>query len=102
MMRSTGVPFGPASSGKKTRVAAPSAPMPMAPLQPSPLGMAPLGLAPPLGGGVEAQIAMPMGPPAKSRTGLYIGAGIAVAAIAIAGAIVVTSRQPPPLPGATE
>jgi predicted Zn finger-like uncharacterized protein len=77
-----------------TAAAEPSAaPMQMAPLAPSPLGMAPpLGLAP-LGGGVEAQIAMP--PQTKSRTGIYIGAGIAIAAVAIAAAIIVTNKQPP-------
>jgi predicted Zn finger-like uncharacterized protein len=75
---------------------------PIAPLTPSPLGMAPpLGLAPPLGGGVEAQIAMPTAMPQKSRTGLFIGGGIAVAALLIAGAIVATSSKPEPPPAPT-
>lgn len=68
---------------------------------PAPLGIAPLGMAAPLGtplgsglGGVEAQIA----PPAKSKTGLFIGGGIAVAAIAIAIAIVaVSGKEPAPV-----
>lgn len=62
-------------------------------LAPSPLGMAPpLGLAPPMGG-VEAHYAAPQ---KSSKTGLFIGGGIAVAAIAIAIAVVVTSQKPPP------
>lgn len=74
---------------------------PIAQLTPAPLGMAPpLGFAPPLGGGVEAQIMAPM-PQQKSRTGLFIGGGIAFAAIAIAVAIVVVSKgTPPPAPTA--
>ncbi len=76
-----------------TAAAEPAAAAPM--MGPSPLGMAPpLGLAPPIGG-VEAQIPMPQ---QRSRTGLYIGGGIAVAAVAIAVAIVVTSMKPPPPP----
>jgi predicted Zn finger-like uncharacterized protein len=71
------------------------------PLTPAPLGMAPpLGLAPPLGGGVEAQIAAPTAQPSKSKTGIFIGAGIAVAAIVIAGAIIITRQPPPPAPTA--
>jgi predicted Zn finger-like uncharacterized protein len=63
-------------------------------LSPSPLGMAPpLGLAPPMGG-VEAHYAQ--APQKSSKTGLFIGGGIAVAAIAIAIAVVVSSQKPPP------
>jgi predicted Zn finger-like uncharacterized protein len=74
-----------------TAASEPQAPSPI--LAPAPLGMAPpLGLAPPMGG-VEAQYPVPQ---QKSKTGLFIGGGIAVAAVAIAIAIVMTSQKPPP------
>ncbi|MCC6216619.1 MAG: zinc-ribbon domain-containing protein [Polyangiaceae bacterium] len=66
-----------------------------APLGIAPLGMAaPLGLAPPLGGG--ASDAQANAPQKSSKMGLYVGGGIAVAAIAIAGALVATSGKAPP------
>lgn len=75
-----------------TAASEPQAAAPM--LSPAPLGMAPpLGLAPPMGG-VEAHYAM--APQKSSKTGLFIGGGIAVAAIAIAIAVVVSSQKPPP------
>lgn len=73
---------------------------------PAPAGLAaplmapPLGIAAPLGSGVEAQVSIPpLGQ--KNRTGLYIGGGIAIAAIAIAATIAVTSSKPPPAPQPT-
>lgn len=60
----------------------------------SPLGFgAPLGLGSPLAGGIEASVpaSASMAPQPKSRSGLYIGGGIALAAIVIAGAIVFAS-----------
>ncbi len=72
--------------------------LPTAPLI-SPLAASPLGIASPLGGGLTAPATDYGAPQAKNKTGLYIGGGIAVAAIA-AVAIVFMLRPPPPPPAA--
>jgi predicted Zn finger-like uncharacterized protein len=63
----------------------------------SPLAAPPLGMASPLGGGFSAAATDYGAPQAKSKTGLFIGGGIAVAAIA-AVAIAFILRPPPPAP----
>lgn len=73
------------------------------PLGAAPLGMAPLGgLGSPLGGAPfgtgpsplsAADLAMP---PPKSKTGLFIGGGIALAAIIVAIALALRPEPPPP------
>jgi predicted Zn finger-like uncharacterized protein len=75
-----------------------ASPLVAAPLV-SPLAAPPLGIAAPLGGGggLGAPAADFGAPQGGSKTGLYIGGGIAVAAIA-AVAIVFMLRQPPPAP----
>jgi predicted Zn finger-like uncharacterized protein len=78
-----------------------AAPLAAAPLI-SPLAAPPLGIASPLGGGLglgapAADYGAYGAPQAKNKTGLYIGGGIAVAAIA-AVAIVFMLRPPPPPP----
>ncbi|MGE0327431.1 MAG: zinc-ribbon domain-containing protein [Polyangiaceae bacterium] len=71
----------------------------------SPLGFgAPLGLGAPLGG-MEPTVAPSAAPEpqAKSRSGIYIGGGIALAALVIAGAIVFASgggKETPATPAA--
>jgi hypothetical protein len=80
---------------------------------PAPLGAAPLGLAPlgglgaplggmPFGGGASPSplTAADLAPPPKNKTGLFIGGGIAVAAIIVALAIAL--RPAPPAPAAAE
>lgn len=75
---------------------------------PAPLGAAPLGLAPlgglgaplggmPFGGGASPSplTAADFAPPQKNRTGLFIGGGIAVAAIIVAVAIAMQSKPEP-------
>jgi predicted Zn finger-like uncharacterized protein len=68
----------------------------------SPLGMAgvsPLGA--PLIGGSTAPLGvdgMPVRAPAAGRSGLYIGGGIAFAAL-VAGAVILLKEPPPPAPG---
>jgi predicted Zn finger-like uncharacterized protein len=81
-----------AAATKSEAMAAPA--LPTAPLI-SPLAPSPLGIASPLGGGLAA--ADYGSAPAKNKTGLYIGGGIAVAALA-AVAIVFMLRPPPPPP----
>lgn len=89
-----------------------------APLGPAPLGLAPLGgLGAPLGGMPFGGGASPspltaadLAPPQKNRTGLFIGGGIAVAAIIVAAAIAMQSKpapapvvsEPVPLPKPTQ
>jgi predicted Zn finger-like uncharacterized protein len=86
-----------AAATKSEAMAAPA--LPTAPLI-SPLAASPLGIASPLGGGLAAQASYDYGaPPAKNKTGLFIGGGIAVAAIA-AVAIAIILRPPPPAPAA--
>jgi predicted Zn finger-like uncharacterized protein len=75
-----------------------AAPAMASPLGLSPLTAAPLGIASPLGGGLSAP-ATDYGAPQKNKTGLFIGGGIAVAALA-AVAIVFMLRPPPPPPAA--
>jgi hypothetical protein len=75
-------------------------PLMNSPLGVSPLGMSPLGLAAPFGGGVESHVG-PLGPPAKSsKTGLFVGAGIVIAALVIAFAFIMRPSDPPPAPPA--
>jgi len=76
-----------------TAAAKPEAEAPM--IAPAPLGLgAPLGFSPPLGSGVSAQIEAPLMPPPKNRTGLYIGAGIAIAVIG--AALILRPSEAPP------
>jgi len=78
-----------------TAAAKPEAEAPM--IAPAPLGLgAPLGFhSPPLGAGVSAQmIDAPLMPPPKNRTGLFIGAGIAVAVIG--AALILRPSEAPP------
>jgi predicted Zn finger-like uncharacterized protein len=77
-----------------TAAAKPEAEAPM--IAPAPLGLgAPLGFSPPpLGAGVSAQIEAPLMPPPKNRTGLFIGAGIAVAVIG--AALILRPSEAPP------
>jgi len=64
----------------------------LAPLSASPLGVAaPLGLGSPIGGGLSADL----GPPAKSKTGLFIAIGIVVAAVIVALAVILKPAPPP-------
>lgn len=75
-------------------------PLMNSPLGVSPLGVSPLGLASPLGGGVESHVG-PLGPPAKSsKTGLFVGVGIVIAALVIAVAFIMRPSDPPPAPPA--
>ncbi|HYP88374.1 MAG TPA: zinc-ribbon domain-containing protein, partial [Polyangiaceae bacterium] len=67
-----------AAATKSEAAAAPV--LPTAPI--SPLSPSPLGIASPLGGGLGASATDYGAAPAKNKTGLYIGGGIAVAAIA--------------------
>jgi predicted Zn finger-like uncharacterized protein len=85
-----------AAATKSETSAAPA--LPTAPLI-SPLAASPLGIASPLGGGLSAPAHDYGAAPGKNKTGLYIGGGIAVAAIA-AVAIVFMLRPPPPPPAA--
>jgi len=84
------------------------APMPMGlGLTPAPLGgmaSAPLGLGSPLGGPTtSAAMAFDPGPmpQQKNRTGLYIAAGIVIAAVAVALIVVTSKEEPAPIPSAT-
>ena len=88
-----------AAATKSEASAAPA--LTAAPLGLSPLAASPLGMASPLGGGgLGAHQAVDYGmPQQKSKTGLFIGGGIAVAAVA-AVAIVFMLRPPPPPPPA--
>ncbi|HEY6724853.1 MAG TPA: DUF4339 domain-containing protein [Polyangiaceae bacterium] len=79
-------------------------------LTPSPLGgmggvgAAPLGLGSPLGGPTTAAaMAFDPGPmpQQKNRTGLYIAAGIVIAAVAVALIVVSSKEEPAPIPSAT-
>lgn len=76
-------------------------------LAPAPLGgvgAAPLGLAAPLGGPTTAAaMAFDPGPmpQQKNRTGLYIAAGIVIAAVAVALIVVSSKEEPAPIPSAT-
>jgi predicted Zn finger-like uncharacterized protein len=87
-----------AAAPQQAQPAAPplmNSPLGMSPLGVSPLGVSPLGLSSPLGG-VEAQ-ASPLGPPARSsKTGLFVGIGIVVAALVIAVALILKPSDPPP------
>lgn len=83
-----------------------AAPLGMSPLGVSPLGVSPLGGSPlgsPLGmssplGGTEAQFA----PPKSNKTGLFIGAGIVVAALVVSLALILRPSAPEPtVPSAT-
>jgi len=85
-----------AAATKSETSAAPA--LPTAPLI-SPLAASPLGIASPLGGGLSAPAHDYGAASGKNKTGLYIGGGIAVAAIA-AVAIVFMLRPPPPPPAA--
>jgi predicted Zn finger-like uncharacterized protein len=87
-----------AAATKSESAAAPPV-LAASPLGISPLAAAPLGMASPLGGGLGAPAADYGMSQAKSKTGLYIGGGIAVAALA-AVAIVFMLRPPPPPPAA--
>ena len=87
-----------AAATKSETAAAPALSLPTAPLI-SPLAASPLGIASPLGGGLSAQAHDYGAPQQKNKTGLFIGGGIAVAAIA-AVAIVFMLRPPPPPPAA--
>ncbi len=72
------------------------------PLAPSPLGIAaPLGGSPFGGTSTDAASAMPM-PQQKSKTGMFVFAGLAFAAVVIAAAIIITAggKEPPPAPTA--
>lgn len=86
-----------AAATKSEATAAPA--LPTAPLV-SPLAPSPLGIASPLGGGLG--VGADYGaPPAKNKTGLYIGGGIAVAAIAAVAIVFMLRPQPlPPPPSA--
>lgn len=78
--------------------AAAAAPFAAAPLI-SPLAPSPLGIASPLGGGLGLGGASAIdygAPPAKNKTGLYIGGGIAVAAIAAVAIVFMLRPAPPP------
>jgi predicted Zn finger-like uncharacterized protein len=80
-----------------------AAPTASSPLGGAPLGMAPLGgLGAPLGGApfggspsplTAADLAMP---PPKSKTGLFIGGGIALAALIVVIAMALRPEPPPP------
>lgn len=81
-----------------------------APLAPAPLGIAPLGgLSAPLGGAPFASAASPGGPlgadfapQQKSKTGLFIGGGIAIAAVIVGLAIALRpAAAPAPAPAPT-
>jgi predicted Zn finger-like uncharacterized protein len=82
-----------AAATKSEATAAPA--LPTAPLI-SPLTPSPLGIASPLGGGLAG--ADYGAPPAKNKTGLYIGGGIAVAAIAAVAIVFMLRPQPLPPP----
>jgi predicted Zn finger-like uncharacterized protein len=82
-----------AAATKSEATAAPA--LPMAPLV-SPLAPSPLGIASPLGGGLAG--ADYGAPPAKNKTGLYIGGGIAVAAVAAVAIVFMLRPQPLPPP----
>ena len=73
----------------------------------SPLGAAPLGMAPlgglgaplggaPFGGGPSPLTAADLAPPPKSKTGLFIGGGIALAALIVVIAMALRPEPPPP------
>jgi predicted Zn finger-like uncharacterized protein len=67
----------------------------LSPLAASPLGVAaPLGLGSPLGGGL---VSGDLGPPQKSKTGLFIAIGIVAAAVIIALALILKPAPPPPV-----
>jgi predicted Zn finger-like uncharacterized protein len=67
----------------------------LSPLAASPLGVAaPLGLGSPLGGGL---VSGDLGPPQKSKTGLFIAVGIVAAAVIIAVAVILKPAAPPPI-----
>ncbi len=78
-----------------------NSPLGMSPLGVSPLGPSPLGISAPLGGGVEAHVG-PLGPTGKSsKTGLFVGAGIVIAALVIAVAFILKPSDSPPAPAPT-
>lgn len=85
-----------AAATKSEAMAAPA--LPTAPLI-SPLAAPPLGLGSPLASGASAAPTDYGQPAPKNQTGLYIGGGIAVAALA-AVAIVAMLRPAPPPPAA--
>ena len=86
-----------ATKNESAPMAAMAAPIGVAP----PLGIAPpLGLASPLGGGFSAS-SQPSGYPSaggKSKAPLFIGGGVVLAALIVAGAIVLKPQPPPPAP----
>lgn len=75
----------------------------------APLAPAPLGFAPPLGGSplgspaMDGMLASPTAmPEKKSKMGLFIGGGVLLGCVVIAGAIIATSgKEPAPAPVAT-
>ncbi len=82
------------AAATKSEAAAPA--LPTAPPLISPLAAPPLGIAAPLGGGLGAQAADLGMSQAKNKTGLYIGGGIAVAAIAAVAIVFMLRPAPPP------
>lgn len=64
----------------------------------SPLAAPPLGIAAPLGGGLAAPATDYAAAEPKSKTGLFIGGGIAVAAIAAVAIAFIMRPAPPPPP----
>lgn len=67
----------------------------LSPLAASPLGVAaPLGLGSPLGGGL---VSSDLGPPQKSKTGLFIAIAIVAAAVIVAVAVILKPTPPPPI-----